>query len=432
MLGAIADDFTGGTDVAVAFRRQGLRTVIYFKLPMADVVPPSVDAIVVALKTRMIPASDAVAHSLEALTWLRNCGAEQIYFKYCSTFDSSPRGNIGPVLDALADRLAVRSVIQTPSSPEHLRSQYQGYLFVDNYLLAESHMRHHSVTPMTDSSLPRLLTAQTDAIVGVIHHAIVRQGAQRIETAVLDAERRGQKYLFVDALDDGDLRAIGQAAMHSPLVAGAAGLAGGLAAAIAASRTSLVDDIVKHSDVEMATLGSVAVLAGSCSTRTLEQIAVLRKCGHPLFRLEVDGVRDPTALAREALAWFDRQPLLRAPLIYSSLEPVALHRVQETFGVARSAQVLEEAAGRIALGLVERGVTRIIVAGGETAGAIVTALDVGGGIIGPEAARGVPWIFATTASKHDIALLLKSGNFGDAHFLERVSTQRPFTPSADV
>ncbi|MEV4177917.1 four-carbon acid sugar kinase family protein, partial [Nonomuraea sp. NPDC049709] len=156
MIGAIADDVTGATDVAVALRRHGLRTVLYFGLPPQGTELPEHDAVVIALKTRTIPRADAVARSLEALHWLRaNGAARQVYFKYCSTFDSTPDGNIGPVLDALADAMDAPVVAMTPSSPEHGRTQYNGYLFVGDVLLGESHMRHHPLTPMTDSYLPR-------------------------------------------------------------------------------------------------------------------------------------------------------------------------------------------------------------------------------------------------------------------------------------
>ncbi len=429
MIGAIADDFTGGTDVAVFIRREGLRTILFFGLPPASTVLPACDAVVIALKSRMLPADDAVSQSLEASDWLRAHGAQQIYFKYCSTFDSTPRGNIGPVLDALADSLGARTVIQTPSSPEHLRTQYQGYLFVNDLLLSESHMRNHPLTPMTDSSLPRVLRAQTKERVAVITHQTVRSGAHAIRAAVSEAESRCDRYLLADAVDEDDLRAIGRAALGAPLVAGAAGLGGGLAAAVAGASSSLVGESFDLGDTKIAGGGPAAVLAGSCSKRTLEQIAVLKERGHPSFRLDALAGRDSAALAADALAWFDRLPKGRAPLIYSSLDSVELKHVQEILGVGESAGVLEDATGRIAVGLVDRGVTRVIAAGGETSGAVVTALGVSGGMIGPEPAPGVPWIFTTEGER--IALLLKSGNFGAPDLLAEAST-RPLHETAST
>ncbi|AUI58868.1 3-oxo-tetronate kinase [Amycolatopsis sp. BJA-103] len=405
-LGAIADDFTGATDVAVAFRRGGLRTLLFFGVPPETEVLPTHDAIVIALKSRAIPAEDAVSSSLEALRWLRNRKAEQIYFKYCSTFDSTPHGNIGPVLDALSRVLSSDGAVMTPSSPEHGRTQYQGHLFVGETLLAESPMRDHPATPMTDSHLPRLLRAQTTTPVDLVTHDVVRRG----ETAVREAIYGKSGYVLVDALTEDDLRLLGRVVVSAPLVAGAAGLAAGLAAA-RASATPLPTET-------RAPAGPAVVLSGSCSARTLEQVAVMLRLGRPAHRLDPVATPDPDALAAEALAWYDSltEP---GPLVYSSSSPAELKRTQEELGVERSAGILEKATGLIALGLAGRGVRRLVAAGGETSGAIVTALDVRGGVIGAEAAPGVPWIHPV-GDRHP-ALLLKSGNFGDPDLLATAS-----------
>ncbi|WP_410598973.1 3-oxo-tetronate kinase [Amycolatopsis sp. lyj-90] len=405
-LGAIADDFTGATDVAVAFRRGGLRTLLFFGVPPETEVLPPHDAIVIALKSRAIPAENAVSSSLEALRWLRNRKAEQIYFKYCSTFDSTPHGNIGPVLDALSRALSSDRAVMTPSSPEHGRTQYQGHLFVGETLLAESPMRDHPATPMTDSHLPRLLRAQTTTPVALVTHDIVRRG----ETAVREAIDGKSGYVLVDALTEDDLRLLGRVVVNAPLVAGAAGLAAGLAAA-RASATPLPTET-------RAPAGPAVVLSGSCSARTLEQVAVMLRLGRPAHRLDPVATPDPDALAAEALAWYDSltEP---GPLVYSSSSPAELKRTQEELGVERSAGILEKATGLIALGLAGRGVRRLVAAGGETSGAIVTALDVRGGVIGAEAAPGVPWIHPV-GDRHP-ALLLKSGNFGDPDLLATAS-----------
>ncbi len=406
VLGAIADDFTGATDVAVAFRRGGLRTLLFFGVPPETEELPPHDAVVIALKSRSLPVDDAVSLSMEALRWLRNRDAEQIYFKYCSTFDSTPRGNIGPVLDALAQALPPGTVVTTPSSPEHGRTQYQGYLFVGDTLLAESPMRDHPATPMTDSRLPRLLRAQTDTPVALITHDVVRRG----ETAVREAMATGG-YVLVDALTENDLRLLGRIVVDAPLVAGAAGLAAGLAAARAS--TAAAPAAARTPD------GPAAVLSGSCSARTLEQVAVMMRLGRPAHRLDPVTTPHPADLAADALTWYDSLTGGDAPVIYSSLSPAELKRTQDELGVVKSAEILETATGLIAAGLAERGVRRLVAAGGETSGAIVTALGVRGGVIGAEAAPGVPWIHPVGEGRP--ALLLKSGNFGDPDLLATAS-----------
>ncbi|MFD5090253.1 3-oxo-tetronate kinase [Amycolatopsis thailandensis] len=407
VLGAIADDFTGATDVAVAFRRGGLRTVLFFGVPSEGKVIPPHDAIVIALKSRAIPAAEAVSTSLRALHWLRNRNAGQIYFKYCSTFDSTPQGNIGPVLDALSQALSPANVLMTPSSPEHGRTQYQGHLFVGDTLLAESPMRDHPTTPMTDSHLPRLLRAQTTTPVALVTHDTLRRG----ETAVRDAIDGESGYVLVDALTEEDLRLLGRVAAASPLVAGAAGLAAGLASARASTTPPLTDTAPPT--------GPAVVLSGSCSARTLEQVAVMKRLGRPAHRLDPVATPDPEALAAGALAWYDSLSE-SGPLVYSTSSPAALRRTQQELGVTRAAAILEKATGLIAVGLVERGVRRLVAAGGETSGAVVTALEVHGGVIGAEAAPGVPWIHPV--EDHRPALLLKSGNFGDPDLLAKASS----------
>lgn len=420
MLGVIADDVTGASDVALALRESGLPTVLYFGVPGDDVAPPGGHgATVVALKSRMAAPADAVAQSLDALRRLRGHGARQVYFKFCSTFDSTADGNIGPVLDALADALDAPTVLLTPSSPLHGRTQYAGHLFVDGVPLAESPMRHHPVTPMTQSSLPRLLRAQTRRQVGLVGWDTVRAGADAVRAAVADAAARGVRYLLADALDEEDLRTLGRVAADAPLTAGAAGLAGGLAQAVPGADPDA-------SVAEPPDAWPAAVLCGSCSARTLEQLAVLRALDRPAHRLDPVAEPDPAALAGRALDWYDALPRRAkeaAPVLHSSVPPDELRAIQGALGAERAAAVLEDATGRIAAGLVARGVRRVIAAGGETSGAVVAALGVTGGWIGRAAAPGVPWIHPT--SSPGLALLLKSGNFGDPDFLATASTPPP-------
>lgn len=410
MIGAIADDFTGGTDVAVALRRAGLRTVIVFGDPSSVRELPDHDALVVALKTRTVSPAAAVGASTAAVAWLRERGADQIFFKYCSTFDSRPDGNIGPVADALADLLGASRVAVVPSSPEHGRTQYSGHLFIGHQLLSESPMRHHPLTPMTDSFVPRLLAAQTPHAVALVDLDQVREGRERIRARFDETDAR---YLVVDAVSASDLVEIGAACVDDLLVTGAAGLAEGLGIA-QAERMRAVAPSTVHAPSSLP--AASVVLAGSCSARTLEQIAFMRR-SHDAYHLDPLALPDPQALADAALAWVDTRHRTDAPLIYSSMPPTELRHVQHVLGVAGASTILETAMGLIAVGLVRRGVRRLVIAGGETSGAVVTALDIGGAVIGAEAAPGVPWIHTTGA--HPIALLLKSGNFGDPGLLAR-------------
>ncbi|SCL18701.1 Uncharacterized conserved protein YgbK, DUF1537 family [Micromonospora pallida] len=415
MIGAIADDFTGGTDVAVAFRRAGLRTIVLFGPPVGDEPLPAHDAIVVALKTRTIDPDEAVRQSLQVAAWLRAHCAEQIYFKYCSTFDSRPGGNIGPVADALADYLGAGRAVVVPSSPEHDRTQYLGHLFVGRQLLSDSPMRHHPLTPMTDSFIPGVLGAQTTQRITLIDHREVRHGRERLRALFDQAEAEGYRYLVVDSVSAEDLAEIGAAATNDVLVTGAAGLAGGIGAARFA-RLAPGRSPTERLDADP--VGDVpgAVLAGSCSARTREQVAYMR-ARHDAYFLDALRTPDSEALAAAALNWYDHHRAGPAPLVYSSLAPTELLTVQDALGVDRASTLLEAAMGRIAQGLVERGVRRLVVAGGETSGAVVTALGVRSGIIGDEAAPGAPWIYTTDTTP--LALLLKSGNFGDVALLSR-------------
>ncbi len=414
MIGAIADDFTGATDIAVAFRRAGLRVTIRFNEPnTASELPEtraehSPDVLIVALKSRTLPAEEAVRQSLHALAWLRERGARQFFFKYCSTFDSRAEGNIGPVTDALRDELDAERTVFVPASPAHLRTQYKGYLFAGQQLLSESPMRDHPLTPMTDAYIPRVLAAQTTHPVGLVPHEVVVEGSESILHRFAEET---SPYLVIDAISETDLAEIGEAVAEDVLVTGAAGLAHALGRA-AAKRLGRSSS--REPDARQREPLPAAVLAGSCSARTLEQIAVFQR-SQPSLLLDAVKQPDPNLLAEAALAWYDEQEPGRAPLVYSSRPPAELRRAQELLGADRVSEILEKATGLIARGLLTRGVRRLIVAGGETSGAVVTALDIEEASIGEEAAPGVPWIRAEGA--RPVSLLLKSGNFGDPELL---------------
>lgn len=414
-IGCTADDFTGGTDVAAAFRRAGLRTALVFGTPDdTTVLPADCDAAVIALKSRSTPAKEAVADTLAAQRWLRARGAAQVYFKYCSTFDSTPHGNIGPVTDALMDAAGATVTLHCPASPPNGRTVYQGHLFVHDQLLSDSPLRHHPLNPMTDSSLPRLLSAQTPHGVAVLGLPTVRRGVEAVREALLAHERAAVRHVIADALTDDDLAVLGTAALELPVVAGAAGLAEGLGHAYPAAGPASAGSRPDQ--------GRAAVLAGSCSARTLEQIAQFYAAGLPCLQLDVLAAATGRDITAEALAWYDEQDPDLPVLIYASASPDELAAVQAQLGVAEAAAQVEELLGTLASHLVERGVRRLLVAGGETSGAVTTALGVRAVLVGEEADPGVPWTYATTENG-DLALMLKSGNFGAPDLFTRALTE---------
>ncbi|NEN07679.1 four-carbon acid sugar kinase family protein [Diaminobutyricibacter tongyongensis] len=408
MIAVIADDVTGGTDAASACRGAGLRTLLSFGIPLspADEV---VNVHVVALKTRSIPAQDAVRQTLDAARVLLEAGADSFYFKYCSTFDSTADGNIGPVLDALSDLLNVGSVVTTPAAPSHGRTVYRGYLFVGDKLLAESHMRNHPLTPMRDSSVLRLLGAQTARRITMLDLPVVRDDSDLLQQKITDGSTC-PRYLVADAICDDDLRRLAHAIRNERFAAGSAGLISAIARERARSEAA-------PPALPLPTRS--AVVAGSCSEATLGQIAAFKQAGFPWYELDVLATPNPEALEADALAWFDRTPTDQPALIYSSRSPEELAKIQAVLGVERSAQIIEHATAEIAAALVRRGVGRIVAAGGETSGAVVKGLKLRTGLVGREAALGVPWIHFGDA----FAILLKSGNFGDRDLLVRAATQ---------
>ncbi|MDT0398977.1 MULTISPECIES: 3-oxo-tetronate kinase [Streptomyces] len=403
-IGCIADDFTGGTDVAAAFRRAGLRTALVFGAPDdTTALPADCDAAVIALKSRSTPADVAAADSVTAQRWLWGKGAAQVYFKYCSTFDSTPHGNIGPVTDALMDDAGAAVTLHCPASPPNGRTVYQGHLFVHDQLLSDSPLRHHPLNPMTDSALVRLLSAQTRHRVGLIGWTTVRRGTEAVRDAVLAHQRSGVRHIVADALTDDDLAVLGAATLELPVVAGAAGLAEGIGRACPTTGPAVPEPRPYE--------GRAAVLAGSCSARTLEQIAQFYAAGLPSLHLDVLAAATGRDVVGEALTWYaDQDPALPV-LVYASASPEELAAVQAQLGVAEAAAQVEELLGTLASHLVERGVRRLLVAGGETSGAVTTALGIRAVLVGEEADPGVPWTYTTTGND-GLALMLKSGNFG--------------------
>ena len=408
-LGCIADDLTGATDVALMLQNAGMRTIQVIGVPERDsAAPQDADAVVVALKSRTSAPADAVAQSLAALAWLRACGAQQFLFKYCSTFDSTDAGNIGPVADALLDALGAGFTVACPAFPTNKRTIYQGHLFVGEQLLSDSPMKDHPLTPMRDANLVRVLGRQTRRKVGLVALPTVRQGAAAIQAAFAKLMDAGHAYAVVDAVADEDLLALGAACKGMALLTGGSGIAMGLPENFG---------IQPRAPAPLPAVGGyVAVLSGSCSAQSNAQVAHWMKA-RPGFRidpLQLDAGED---LAAAALAWAG--PLLAAGpvLVYATAEPAAVQKAQSRLGAQRAGQLVEQCLARIAQGLVERGVRRLVVAGGETSGAVVNALGVGALRIGPQIDPGVPW--TVSSGEPRLALALKSGNFGALDFFDK-------------
>jgi len=411
LLGCIADDFTGATDLAGMLVKGGMRTVQTIGVP--DTAPADVDAVVVALKSRTIPALEAVAQSLAALKWLKAQGCKQFYFKYCSTFDSTAKGNIGPVTDALMDALGTDFTIACPAFPENGRTIFRGYLFVGDVPLNESGMKDHPLTPMTDANLVRVLQAQTKRKVGLIKYDTVDRGTSTLRERIAALRAAGVGMAIVDAVSDGDLRVIGEACADLPLVTAGSGVALGLPANF--RRAGLLLHESQAAKLPRIT-GPAAVVSGSCSQATNAQVADWMR-GRPALRIDVLKLAAGAPVVEEALAWARERIALEPVLIYATSTPEEVKAVQARLGVERAGNLVEHALAEIAHGLVAAGVRKLVVAGGETSGAVVNRLGVRALRIGPQIDPGVPWTLAEGANP--IALALKSGNFGTVDFFSK-------------
>ena len=417
LLGCIADDFTGATDLASNLVAAGLRVIQTNGIPTEPLDEPA-DAVVVALKTRTISADAAVAQSLAALSWLRAQGAGQIYFKYCSTFDSTPHGNIGPVADALMDAMGVDFTIACPAFPDNGRTVFKGYLFVGDGLLHESGMCNHPLTPMTDSNLVRVLQAQTRRTVGLIDHRTVAQGADAVRQRMTTLRQEGVGMAVVDAVSNADLLTLGAALKSVPLLTAGSGIAIGLGDR-AGHGLPASDGVLPGAK------GFRAIVSGSCSEATLAQVADFVARGGAVFSV------DPLALAQgvnvpgQALEWA-HQHLPHGPvLVCATAAPDAVRAVQARLGAEAAGNLVEEALAAVARGLVGQGVGQLVVAGGETSGACVQALGLNRLLIGPAIAPGVPWCHArcALAPGGSLHIALKSGNFGSPDFFTRAFAQ---------
>ena len=429
-LGCIADDFTGATDLANNLVRGGMRTVQTIGVPTDTSAAVAADAIVVALKSRTMAPADAIAQSLEALHWLRAQGVQQVYFKYCSTFDSTAEGNIGPVTDALLDALADLPdsdfTIACPAFPENQRTVFRGHLFVGDQLLSDSSMRNHPLTPMTDSNLVRVLQSQTRHKVGLVPYNVVAQGEQAIRERFAALRTEGVRIAVVDAVSNDDLIRLGAALRGMALVTAGSGVAIGLLQNWRAARPPVdADADGARADRLPAPTGFRAIVSGSCSQATNAQVAHFRNSGRPAFAV------DPLALAAgddvvgHALTWADRHLAEGPVLVYATAESSDVQNVQARLGAARAGEMVEQALSGIARGLVQRGVRQLVVAGGETSGAVVRELGVRQMAIGPQIDPGVPWtaVQSPVCGGDTLHVALKSGNFGSIDFFTKAFRQ---------
>lgn len=411
ILGAVADDYTGASDLANTFSKNGLRTVQTIGAPPDSLPLPDVDAVVVALKIRSVAADEAVNAARKAREWLTARGAKHVMYKICSTFDSTDAGNIGPVTEAFRADAGAGTIIVTPAFPETGRSVYLGHLFVNGELLSESPLKDHPLNPMRDSNLVRVLARQSKAPVGLLDLAAIARGPEAVDAALAGFSAKGFGATIADAVFETDLETLGRAALQSPVSTGASGLGLGLARALAGSG-------VRHTPKLDPVGGLAAIVAGSCSKATLEQLAIAES-SIPVLRLDTDALMRGDAEVVRAIAWAGERIAQGPVAIAASAAPDAVQRMQEKYGRDAAGHAIEQATSRIAAELVSRGVKRLVVAGGETSGAAVDRLQIPAFLVGPEIAPGVPVLRAVGGPHSAMHLALKSGNFGGPDFFAR-------------
>jgi uncharacterized protein YgbK (DUF1537 family) len=412
-LGCIADDYTGASDLANTLTRCGLRTVQTIGIPADDLKLPEVDAVVVSLKSRSIEAGVAVSRSRAAEKWIRSRGADHVLFKICSTFDSTDEGNIGPVMDALRADSGDAIVLVTPAFPETGRTVYQGNLFVGPLPLNESPLKDHPLNPMHDSNLVRVLARQSQTKVGLVDLAVIARGPDAVRAHLADLAAKGFGAAIADAVFARDLETIGVVALAHRISVGASGLGLGLARALVASGRLKDNATTTISNASVG--GSAACLAGSCAQATLQQITRAEQT-MPVLRLDPERIIAGAEEIRRALAWATDR-LGKGPiLIASSSTPDQVAALQARHGRDAAGHAIEQAMADLAEGLVQAGVRRLVVAGGETSGAVVDRLGIPGFLVGAEIAPGVPVLRAVGAAGGEMLLALKSGNFGGPDF----------------
>ncbi len=407
-LGCIADDFTGATDLANNLVRAGMRVVQTIGVP--EQPPGDADCVVVALKSRTAPVAEAVDQSLQAAKWLHAQGAKQIYFKVCSTFDSTAQGNIGPVTEALLQHLGADFCLVTPAFPENGRTVFKGHLFVGDLLLSDSPMRHHPLTPMTDANLVRVLQAQLHhGKAGLLDHRVVARGVAAVRERITALRAEGVTCGIADAVTDDDLRVLAAATQDLALVVAGSGLAIGIPALHGLQPSAAAAQLP-------AAAGRRAIVSGSCSAATNAQVADFIARGGAAFAIDPLRLARGQDLAAEAVVWARPRLALAPVLVYATAATDAVRTVQAELGADRAGALVEAALARVAQGLVQAGVGQLLVAGGETSGACVQALGVAQLRIGPQIDPGVPWCHAQLPGGLGLHLALKSGNFGAVDF----------------
>ncbi|NRP21779.1 hypothetical protein LPJGGPFB_05038 [Ensifer adhaerens] len=409
-IAAIADDYTGASDLANTWRRNGLKTIQTIGVP-TSIDTSDADAIVVSFKIRSVPADEAVAAALEAYDWLREIGVEHVMYKICSTFDSTDNGNIGQVTDALRDKANAGWTLVTPAFPETKRTLYKGHLFVENSLLNESPLKNHPINPMHDPNLVRVLGKQSKDTVGLVELATIRAGDDAVIAHLRGLQQSGVRSVIADAVAESDLETLGRVAMQSAVSTGASGLGLGLARAVRQVGAPGGADGEGAAKVD----GYSAIVVGSCSARTLEQIAEAEKI-MPVLRLDSDQLLGSDGDISEAIAWATARLPDGPVLIAASADPSTVGAIQQKYGWHKASQVIEAASGRLATALVDGGVRKLVVAGGETSGAVVDHLRIAGFRIGEEIAPGVPALKTIGRSDGELSMALKSGNFGGIDF----------------
>jgi len=414
MFGCIADDYTGAADLAGILARRGLRVIQCFGVPRdsSSFVDRRFDVVIVALKTRSVAKAEAISQSLKAAEWLQSIGVTHFYFKYCSTFDSTAHGNIGPVAEALMESQSCKATLFCPAFPENGRSVYLGHLFVNGVLLNESDMQNHPLTPMTDASLPRLLSAQSNRTVGLLPWTDITQGVSRTESVIARLRSDGKALLVIDTLCEQDMAIVSEVVCDWKLTTGGSAFAG-----------HLVDRWIEkgrmhrgqESETPITTDSRAAVLSGSCSAATREQIAFFSS-RFPAKKIDVVAASKDNHVLDELISWIDAHADAKSILLYTTAEPSELAKIQKSIGKDHAAMVAETVLAELANALVQRGVRRFVIAGGETSGAIVNRLGIQSVRIGSEIAPGVPWVYSM--NEPTIALALKSGNFGGRSFFD--------------
>jgi uncharacterized protein YgbK (DUF1537 family) len=404
-LGVLADDVTGGSDVASVLRRAGVAVLQTIGVPRAPL--PDADAVVVSLKTRTVTRDAAAAESIAAVSFLCSAGADQIYFKYGSTFDSTEQGNIGPVIEALLAHLDAEMTVACPAYPALGRTIYQGHLFVNDVLLSESSMRHHPLTPMTDANLVRVLGRQCRRPIGLVRLSDVEQGAASIRARLDGLRREGCVAAIVDSVFDRHLDTVGEACVDLRLVTGGAALAGSLARARSTGARSDAPPPLPPR------VGPAAVLSGSCSAATRAQVAfaAAHLPSAALDPIALSNGRDGVA---KVIDWACAQARRGDVLLYSTASADSVQDAQARLGKDHATAVVEETFARVAAALAGEGVRTFVVAGGETAASVVHALGVRVLRFGDEIDPGVPWTYSL--DPEGFSLALKSGNFGTPDF----------------